>query len=191
MKMYHRLRVEGAECLPAKPPFVIASNHQSHLDALAVGASLSIKLRRSVLPIAAGDTFFETPVLAAFAATCLNALPLWRANVGRHALGQLRERLISEPCAFILFPEGTRSRTGEIGSFKAGLGMLVAASDVPVVPCRISGAFQALPPNCSVARPKRIAVRFGVPLRFADVPNNKEGWQHITTRTEQAVIALD
>lgn len=190
MLIYHRLHPRGREHLPAQPPFVIAANHQSHLDALAVGASLPIRLRRCVLPIAAGDTFFEAPPLALFAASCLNALPLWRANVGRHALGQLRQRLIGEPCGFILFPEGTRSRSGIMGRFKAGLGMLIAGTQVPVVPCRISGAHRALPPDRSIARPKRIHVQFGEPLHFTDVPNSKDGWQQITARTEQAVNAL-
>src|SRR5687768_13948883 len=69
----HRLTVNGAEHLPTHAPFVMIANHSSHLDALVMAASLPPKLRRIVLPVAAGDTFFETPAIAAFAAWCLNA----------------------------------------------------------------------------------------------------------------------
>src|SRR5436309_663362 len=101
-----RVRVEGREHLPAKPPFVLVSNHCSHLDAILLAAQLPLKLRNHVFPIAAGDTFFETPLVSAFAAGAMNALPLWRKNAGSHALHDLRWRLVNEPCAYILFPEG-------------------------------------------------------------------------------------
>lgn len=121
LKMAHRLRVEGRQNLPGAAPFVIAANHSSHLDALVLAGALPAKLRQSVLPVAAGDYFFQAPAMAAFAAFCLNALPLWRKSAGRHAMEDLRKRLLEDRCAYILFPEGTRSRTGEVGQFKAGL----------------------------------------------------------------------
>ena len=109
-------------------------------------------------------------------------------------VGQFGDLLISsiirEPCAFILFPEGTRSRTGRMGPFKAGLGMIVAGSGVPIVPCRLHGAFQACPPDARLARPMPIRVRFGPALRFTDTPNKRQGWEQIATQTEQAVAAL-
>src|SRR5262245_41415462 len=104
LALWHRLRIEGREQLPQEPPFVMIANHTSHLDAVALAAALPARLRDRVLPLAAGDTFFETPVLAAFAAWLMNALPMWRRNCGRHALEELRERLLAEPCAYLLFP---------------------------------------------------------------------------------------
>jgi 1-acyl-sn-glycerol-3-phosphate acyltransferase len=73
-------------------------------------------------------------------------LPMWRKNCGSHALADLKQRLVEEPCGLILFPEGKRSRDGSLGPFKPGLGMLIASTNVPVVPCHVSGAFQAFPP---------------------------------------------
>jgi 1-acyl-sn-glycerol-3-phosphate acyltransferase len=190
LKTAHRLSVEGREHLPASPPFVIAANHSSHLDALVLAAALPAGLRRSVLPVAAGDFFFETPAMAAFAAFCLNALPLWRKRAGRHAIEDLRQRLLEDRCAYILFPEGSRSRTGEIAQFKAGLGMLVAGTDVAVVPCHIAGAHDAWPADRHRPRASPVAVRVGPPLRFADAPNTREGWQRVAGETEQAVRRL-
>lgn len=188
--LWHRLEVRGREHLPAAPPFVLIANHTSHLDALVLAAAVPWPVRRTMFPIAAGDVFFETPVRTALAAAFLNALPMWRHCVGRHALDDLRARLVQDPCAFILFPEGTRSPRGELLRFKPGLGMLVAATAVPVIPCHIDGAFQALPRTAAVPRPRRIRVRVGPPLSFADVPGDRAGWEAVTRTAENAVRAL-
>ncbi|MEE8459945.1 MAG: lysophospholipid acyltransferase family protein [Phycisphaerales bacterium] len=186
----HRLKVKGREHLPTKPPFVIVANHSSHLDAIVLAAAMPGRLWNSVFPIAAGDTFFETPARAAFAAGLLNALPMWRRNCGSHAMRELRERLVAEPCGYILFPEGTRSRTGEMTSFKPGLGMIVAETDVPVVPVYIHGAYEAAPPGRRLPRPGRIELRVGPALRFANSANERPAWRDIAGRAEKAVRAL-
>src|SRR5262249_20097289 len=125
-----------------------------------------------------------------FAAGMLNALPMWRKKCGPHALGQLRQRLLEEPCAYILFPEGTRSRDGQMSAFKPGLGMLVAETNVPVVPCYLDGCYQALTADQRWPRPRRIRLRIDEPLTFAAVANNREGWLHIAAATEERVNAL-
>ena len=186
----HRLRVKGREHLPTKPPFVVVANHASHLDAMVLAAAMPCRLWNCVFPIAAGDTFFETPVMAAFAAGLLNALPMWRRNCGSHAMRELRERLVGEPCGYILFPEGTRSRTGEMASFKPGLGMIVAETDVPVVPVYIHGAYEAAPPNRRLPRFRGIELRVGPALRFNDLPNERSGWRDVAGLAEDAVRAL-
>ncbi len=186
----HRLSVKGREHLPTKPPFVVVANHASHLDAMVLAAAMPRRLWNCVFPIAAGDTFFETPVAAAFAAGLLNALPMWRRNCGSHAMRELRERLVGEPCGYILFPEGTRSRTGVMASFKPGLGMIVAETDVPVIPVYIHGAHEAAPPGRRLPRPRRIELRVGPALRFADQSNERPGWRNIAGRAEDAVRAL-
>src|SRR5262249_2699248 len=91
---------------------------------------------------------------AAFAAIFINALPLWRKAVGAHALDALRDRLVGGDSGYILFPEGTRTRDGQMGAFKPGIGMMVAGTNIPVVPCWIEGAFEALPSDKRLPRPK-------------------------------------
>lgn len=121
----------------------------------------------------------------------MNALPMWRNNCGRHAIEELRSRLIEEPCGFILFPEGTRSRTGEIAPFKPGLGMIVAGTSVPVVPCHLDGAHQAWPPQSKWPKDgHHIRVRCGNALNFASIENNRDGWCRIAADLEQAVRRL-
>jgi len=186
----HRLTVVGRERLPAKPPFVLVANHSSHLDALALAAPLPWRLRDRIFPIAAGDTFFQTSAHAVFAAGFLNALPMWRLKCGPQALKALRQRLLDDPCIYILFPEGTRSRDGAMRRFKPGLGMLVAGTDVPIVPCHLQGTYESLPPNRTWPRFKRITLRFGQPLVFPAVSNDRTGWEAIAEQTEAAVRGL-
>jgi 1-acyl-sn-glycerol-3-phosphate acyltransferase len=187
----HRLRVLGREHLPAEPPFILAANHSSHLDAMVLAAPLSWRLRDQIFPIAAGDVFFETPAMAAFAAGMLNALPLWRKKCGPHALEQLRKRLVEEPCSYILFPEGARSRDGKMLPFKPGLGMLVAQTRVPVVPCHITGAFEALRPETNWPRlGSRITLRVGPALCFEKTENDRAGWMSVAAAMREAVEKL-
>jgi 1-acyl-sn-glycerol-3-phosphate acyltransferase len=190
MAVWHRLAIHGREHIPPAPPFVMVANHESHLDAFVLACPLPWRLRDRIFPIAAGDTFFETPVLTAFAATMLNALPLWRKKHSAHALEQLRQRLVEEPCAYILFPEGTRSRDGTMTRFKAGLGMLVAQTSVPVVPCYLDGCFEALRPGQKFPRWRHIRLRIGAPLVFTNVTNDRAGWLHIAAETETRVKGL-
>ncbi len=190
LAVWHRLKVEGREHLPHNPPFILVANHSSHLDALVLAALLDLRLRDQIFPIAAGDVFFTNPAISAFAALMLNALPMWRKNCGPHALAELKQRLIEEPCCYILFPEGQRTRTGQMMPFKAGIGMFLAGTDVPVIPCHIEGCFQALRPETRWPLPHRITVRIGAPLRFGDVPNKRHGWEKIAEDLQTAVQAL-
>ncbi len=190
LKCVHSLTVYGSKQIPRVPPFVFVANHESHLDALVLTSIVPHEVRRRVLPVAAGDTFFVSPLVAAFAAACLNALPLWRRNTGYHAMLELRHRLISEPCSYILFPEGRRSRNGLMMPFKPGVGMLVAGTDVNVVPCFLEGTFEALGPQSRWPRPHPIHVRIGEPLRFQQTPNDREGWTHIARELENRIKHL-
>ena len=110
LKIYHRLHVCGLENLPATGSFVRVANHCSHLDALVLASVIPWRMKSRVHPIAAGDTFFSSPLKGIVSTLLLNALPMWRMKVCSHALSDLRRRLLGESCVFIIFPEGTRSR---------------------------------------------------------------------------------
>ena len=190
LRGYHRLQVTGGGHIPPQPPFVMIANHASHLDVLMLAAALPWQLRHRAFPIAAGDAFFETPATSLFSAMMLNALPLWRKRCGPHTLQELRDRLVSDSAIYLLFPEGQRSRDGTMHPFKPGLGMLIAGTGIPVVPCYLEGAFAACPPGSRFPRPRKLRVHLGKPVIFADVPNQRAGWQEIATQLQTAVQSL-
>jgi 1-acyl-sn-glycerol-3-phosphate acyltransferase len=105
-------------------------------------------------------------------------------------LQTLRDRLLTGSCAYVLFPEGTRSRDGVMARFKPGVGMLVAGSSMPVVPCHLQGTFDSLPAHGKIPRPARITLRFGKAHSFSDASQDREGWNTIGSVLEQAVRTL-
>src|ERR1700722_17630973 len=122
LKLFHRLSIEGRQHLPASGSFILVANHASHLDSLVLASAVSWRMQSRVFPVAAGDTFFSSPLIGTLSALLINALPMWRGRTNAHGLTDLRERLAQEQCVYIVFPEGTRSRTGEMAPFRAGVG---------------------------------------------------------------------
>lgn len=189
LRAMHRLEVTGREHLPP-PPFVMVANHASHLDALTLAAALPWSAARNAFALAAGDTFFSSTPAAAFAAYAVNALPVWRSRTTAADLAGLRARLMEDGAVFILFPEGTRSRTGAMAAFKPGIGALVAGSSVPVVPCWLEGAGAAWPAGQRMPKPGRLRLFIGPPLDFGEVPEDRAGGAVIAERCAEAVRAL-
>ena len=185
----HRLRVTGAGQLPAAP-FVIVANHSSHLDALTIAAALPRALGRRAYALAAGDTFFTSLPVAAFAAYAVNALPVWRKRTTAADLAGMRARLLEDGAVLILFPEGTRSRTGAMGRFRPGIGALVAGSAIPVVPCHLAGAFEAWPPGRRAPRAGALRLVIGAPLRFDGAAADRAGMMGVAAACEAAVAGL-
>jgi 1-acyl-sn-glycerol-3-phosphate acyltransferase len=186
----HRLRVTGREHLPETGPFVMIGNHASHLDALTLTSLLRGAPGRRVYALAAADTFFTGVRSSLFAAYAVNALPVARQGGGRAGMRIMRERLVEDSFVYVIFPEGTRTRTGSLAPFKAGIGMLVAGTDIPVVPCWIEGAFAAWPATAKLPRPSPVAVTIGPALRFVDATDDVEGWSRVAAACEAAVRGL-
>jgi 1-acyl-sn-glycerol-3-phosphate acyltransferase len=190
LRIWHRPRITGREHLPACRPFILVSNHTSHLDGFLLASLLPTSWRDHVYPVAAADTFFETKPTAAFAARFLNALAIRRRGAHNHDLEELRARLIQEKEVFIIFPEGTRSRTGAMQSFRGGIGRLVAKTDVPVIPCYLDGCFRAWPPGRHFSMPLSVGIKIGPPIQFDDCPDNRAGWDTVAKRLRGAVEEL-
>ncbi|HEX6096327.1 MAG TPA: lysophospholipid acyltransferase family protein [Thermoanaerobaculia bacterium] len=186
LKVWHRYRVVGRERIPEDVPFVMVANHASHLDALCLLSALPFPAIQTTYPAAAKDYFFTTLPKVAFSAIVVNAMPFDRKENPRESINLCRELLATPGHALILFPEGTRSATGEMAPFKPGIGYLTAGTNVPVVPCYLDGAFRAWPKGAWIPRPFRLELRIGEPLAFALESDPKA----VAGRLEEAVKSL-
>ncbi|MBI3988096.1 MAG: 1-acyl-sn-glycerol-3-phosphate acyltransferase, partial [candidate division NC10 bacterium] len=105
-------------------------------------------------------------------------------------LNLCKELLANPGNILILFPEGTRSITGEIGEFKPGIGLLLAGTDVPVLPCHLAGAFEAWPKGRMLPRPGRLQLMIGAPRNYATLPPGKRSALQVCQELRQAVLEL-
>src|SRR5437762_8203532 len=103
----------------------------------------------------------------------------------------LAELLPANPgTILVIFPEGTRSTTGETQEFKCGIGALVAGRDVAVVPCFIDGSFRAWPKGRRLPRPKRVRLIVGTPRNYRSRNTDKIDISAIAAELREAVNKL-
>jgi 1-acyl-sn-glycerol-3-phosphate acyltransferase len=190
LRMYHRLEIIGRENLPADASYVMVANHASHLDTLSLLSALPLRKLHRAFPAAAQDYFFVSVPRLAIAAVVVNALPFGRQKHIRHSLELCRELLANPGNILILFPEGTRTTTGQMGVFKPGIGSLMAGSDLPVVPCHLSGGFEAWPKGNCLPRPRKLLLRIGSPRNYSSLTPGRDTAEFICADLQQAVANL-
>lgn len=159
LRLCFRLRAVGVENVPADGPVLLAANHVSFLDPLAIGSAVSRPLH-----FLAKAELFRVPALGGLIRR-LNTHPVDRTGADASAL-RLALGLLRGGRALVVFPEGTRGVEGVLRPGKAGAGMLAALSEVPVVPVYVQGTGRALPRGGVLPRPARIRVAYGAPIRF-------------------------
>lgn len=189
LRIFHRLEVRGADRLPLGRSFVLVANHQSHLDTLCLTAAIPLRYLHRVFPAAAADYFFESVARSAFSSIVVNGLPFDRKAKGVESLAVCRRLLETEGNVLVIFPEGTRSPTGELGRFRSGIGRLVEGSDIPVLPCHLSGAFRALPKGAGFPRPAKLLLRIGQPKSYSELEPGRSTVRHICSDLREAVVA--
>src|SRR4051794_22720171 len=140
-----RWRATGRRHLPESGGVLLVSNHLSHLDVFILG----IPLRRPLNYVARSTLFF--PPLGALIRS-VGGFPIQREGMGAQGLKETLRR-IRKGGIVVLFPEGTRSRDGELGELKSGIAVLAARASVPVVPAAIAGTFEAWPRTRKFPRP--------------------------------------
>lgn len=167
-------------------PYVVVSNHSSHLDAPLIIGALPRKLARYVAAGAAADYFFDVWWRKGLTALFFNAFPVDRKGLrGRRGLAT---SLLDDGVPLLLFPEGTRSPTGEMGAFKPGAAALCISRDVPCLPVGIVGANEAMPRGKNWPEHGRppISLAFGDPMR----PDEAESAAEFSDRIVKEVVGL-
>jgi 1-acyl-sn-glycerol-3-phosphate acyltransferase len=161
-----RVSVSGTSQLKTlKAPFIVVANHSSHLDAPLIIGSLPRPLARYLAAGAAADYFFDVRWRKWLTALFFNAFPVDRG--GTRTRTGLSRQLLERDVPLLIFPEGGRSKTGEMGKFKAGAAALAISCDVPCLPIAIVGASIAMPRGQNWPSSGRfpVTVVFGAPMR--------------------------
>jgi long-chain acyl-CoA synthetase len=170
-KHYFHLSCQGLEHIPTDTPFLIAANHSSHLDSGAIIVALWGQVDR-VHPLGAKDYFFNSSLKAWFFGSIMNVVPFDRHDQIFESLRASSE-VLSPDTPLLIYPEGTRSVTGELQPFKVGIGLLALELGVPIVPAYIRGTYNALPKGRNLPRRHPIEVVFDTPIDMAAYQDRK------------------
>src|SRR5947207_2382087 len=170
------LRVAGLENLPKSGAMIFCANHTSHLDAAAILAALPKKIALEVTTVAARDVWGKRPMRRLIGRVTTNSVALTRK--GEFAAGfRMLDKVLAEGRPIIIFPEGKRSTSGEMGEFKSGASMLAVRNGVPIVPVRIEGAFAVMPPSRVVPETGVVERSVGEAISYGGVVGKAAGEQ--------------
>lgn len=157
LKPVYRIEVIGRENIPAEGGILLCSNHIDNLDPPVVG----ITAPRPVY-FMAKEELFSVPILGKILPH-LNAFPVKRGMSDREALRK-GLGILKDGKVLGLFPEGTRSKTGELGKGLAGAGFFALRSDAYVVPCAVIGPYKPF---------QKLKVVYGKPMDMAPIKAKK------------------
>ncbi len=174
MKTYFRLEVQGQENLPRDGVFLLTPNHVSVLDPIALFAATPPRVLRDTYFAGWTGMVFKNAFMR-FGGRVGKTVPIdpERAAASSLALGAM---VLKQGNNLIWFPEGERSASGALQSFKPGVGMLLKHQPVQVVPIAIIGAEAAMPVGRRLPLPRPIKVIFGQPVSTAELvdPDSEE-----------------
>ena len=150
-------------------PFIVVSNHSSHLDSPLIIGALPRRLSRNLATGAAADYWYGNFWKAASTGLFFNTFPVERGRGlrGKGAKNRgLAGHLLNDGVPLLIFPEGTRSRTGAMANFKPGTAALCISRNVPCLPIAIVGAALAMPTGSGMPKRGRpdVHVVFGDPM---------------------------
>ncbi|CAM4062688.1 1-acyl-sn-glycerol-3-phosphate acyltransferase [Mesobacillus thioparans] len=157
LKPVYRIEVIGKENIPANGGVLLCSNHIDNLDPPVVGITAPRPVH-----FMAKEELFSVPVLGKIVPH-LNAFPVKRGMSDREALRK-GLGILKDGKVLGLFPEGTRSKTGEMGKGLAGAGFFALRSEAQVIPCAIIGPYKAF---------KKLKVVYGKPIDMGSIKEKK------------------
>jgi 1-acyl-sn-glycerol-3-phosphate acyltransferase len=186
-RFFLRIGIEGRQNLRAlRRPLIIVANHSSHWDSVLLHGYLPARLANELATAAAADHFFAGRRPAVAPQLFFNAFPVSRS--GRQAGPAPRGltlALLAAGTSILLFPEGTRSRSGEVGPFNPGAAMLAVKERLTCLPIRITGTWQAWPADQGGPRfPRR---RVSMIILPAMTPSPGEGARAFNDRLRAAI----
>lgn len=180
------LRIEGRQFVPRTGALIVASNHLSNIDPPIVGVGVGVR----ELHFLARHDLFEGMRFFAWLITQLNAIPLRKGKASidafREVIGVLRKGN-----AVVIFPEGTRSKSGELLEPQIGLGYLAVKSGAKILPVCVTGTNERV--IDLVLRKRHFTVRFAQPLdpmKIAGDSERREKYRRISEEVMNSIRVL-
>jgi long-chain acyl-CoA synthetase len=179
--------VEGLEKVRSlREPVLFASNHISHADTPAILSALPWRMRQKLAVAASAEVLVKQGRLSALVAGLgFNAFPFSQRELVMSTLTH-SGRLVDEGWSLLIFPEGRRMETEEIGIFKPGIGFMAVSLRVPVIPIFIGGTIRVLPKGRAIPKRGPVRIVFGEPMMFS----RSYSYEKSTEEIKQSVIKL-
>jgi long-chain acyl-CoA synthetase len=168
-----KTRYEGRSNIPVHTNFIVAPNHTSHLDMGLTKMALG-EAGRDMVALAAADYFFDNKYKRAYMDNFTNSVPLERSGSLRQSLRHARS-FLDRGFNALIFPEGTRSVTGEMADFKPVIGYLALASKVGILPLYLWGTYEAMPKGSNIIKSREIGARIGRYLSIEELEELTKG----------------
>lgn len=165
--LYFHLSIYGVENVPDKEGAIIASNHRSFLDIPIVGVAMP----RRMFTLSKKEFIGKSRIAWLYRA--MGAISIDRDSADLKGL-RFAIDLLKRNNLLLLFPEGTRSLTGEVGDIKKGAIFLSCKAHVPVVPVGIAGAEKALHKKAKFPKPVHLVIVFGRPVKLWELFDPKD-----------------
>ena len=188
------VKVTGSPFIPMNRNFLVIANHASHLDMGLVKVVLGEQGQR-LTTLAARDYFFDTALKRAYFENFTDLIPMDRHGSLRESL-RLAGAALRQGFNLLIFPEGTRSPTGELLEFKPTLGYLALTYEVDVLPIYLKGTYEALPKGTMFPKSRELEAHIGPALTYEMLRAKTQGmarsesYRYATRLAEDAVKAL-
>ncbi len=188
--------IEGEGNVPQHVNFIVAPNHASHIDTGLVKRALGKDVAEQTVAVAAADYWFDTKYKRAYMNNFTTLVPIERTGSLRQSLRHVT-RILNEGYNALIFPEGTRSVTGEIAEFKPVIGYLALHQKIGILPIYLWGTFEAYPKGMTIPKRESLGAKVGAKIgRFLSyeelrdmtegVPNT-EAYRLIAARVQHEV----
>ena len=166
MRVVLLYKIRGKENIPNEGAFLLCSNHRSWIDPVLIAAGSPRQLT-----FMAKEELFSVPVIGRLI-KALGAFPIKRGR-GDAAAVMATLKIMKRGGATLIFPEGTRTKTGEMGRFKAGAFKIAMDMGLPVVPITLNGFYKSMPPGQFFANlDSHVSLHIGKPIdisQFTDI----------------------
>jgi long-chain acyl-CoA synthetase len=152
--------IEGQSNVPQHVNFIVAPNHESHIDTGLVKKALGKEVAEQTVAVAAADYWFDTKYKRAYMNNFTTLVPIERTGSLRQSLRHVT-RILNEGYNALIFPEGTRSTTGDMAEFKPVIGYLALNQKIGILPIYIWGTFEAYPKGMTIPKKDSIGAKIG------------------------------